>query len=182
MRSWHGNGYITSIMRIRTRPSVTSRHRYALSASKQDCCSVRSNSRGRKILAGNPLGFGATGNRGHSVAAKRNSILPCWPYNSLRLSGGSVPHHDSQDSQFVKRSCHSRPLPSKPPQFERCISRMPRKADPYLTWLHRWMDIILFAVVFAIVAILLTASADAATPEGLFQEARSIQPAITPFG
>ncbi len=41
------------------------------------------------------------------------------------------------------------------------------------------MDIILFAVVFAIVAILLTASAYAATPEGLFQEARSNQPAIT---
>ncbi len=40
------------------------------------------------------------------------------------------------------------------------------------------MDIILFAVVFAIVAILLTASAYAATAERLFQEARLNQPAI----
>jgi len=35
---------------------------------------------------------------------------------------------------------------------------MPRKADHYVTWLHRWIDIILFAVVLAIVAILLTDS------------------------
>jgi len=38
---------------------------------------------------------------------------------------------------------------------------MPPKADPYNTRLHRRIDVILFAVVFAIVAILLSTSANA---------------------
>ncbi|MBA3353547.1 MAG: hypothetical protein H0U23_14210 [Blastocatellia bacterium] len=40
---------------------------------------------------------------------------------------------------------------------------MPPKADPYATPVHRRIDIILFAVTFAIVAILLSTSADAGT-------------------
>ncbi len=46
---------------------------------------------------------------------------------------------------------------------------MLRKTDPYITWLPRWIDIILYAIVLAIVAILVTDSY-AATATDFFKK------------
>ncbi len=158
-------------MKIRITPSVTSQDYCGFSSSSQAVAGFHC-AWGEKILDRDPL----RGNRqqDRAIAAKETAF--CRAGRIIQF----VPVQPSRPARVsICKTFTSLATRSSRHTSQHRISYMSRKVDPYITWFHRWIEVAFFAVVLAIVAILLTASAYAATDEGLFREARSNQPAIT---